>query len=97
MENGYIDAAFEPEKIELTRAEIDALNKHNEKVRREMLQAVFNDVEELLEANKKLEHNRAEISQSYVGEQKHTYAEALCVTLLIDLQMLKEKYEGDRG
>jgi dephospho-CoA kinase len=97
MENGYIDAEFEPEKIELTRAEIDALNKHNEKVRREMLQAVFNDVEELLEANKKLEHNRAEMSQSYVGEQKHTYAEALCVTLLIDLQMLREKYEGDRG
>ena len=85
------------EQIELTRAEIDALNKHNEKVRREMLRTVFDAVEELLEANKRLEHSRAEMSQSYAGEQKHQYAEGLCVTLLVDLQRIREKYEEAEG
>ena len=84
------------EKIELTRAEIDALSSHNEKVRREMLRTVFDAVEELLESNKKLEHSRAEMSQSYVGDQMHQYAERLCVTLLADLSILREKYEETR-
>lgn len=85
------------EKIELTRAEIDALSSHNEKVRREMLRTVFDAVEELLESNKKLEHSRAEMSQSYVGDQMHQYAERLCVTLLVDLQRIREKYEEEEG
>ena len=77
------------EKIELTRAEMDALNKHNEKVRRESIKTVFDAVEELLEANKKLEHSRAEMSQSYIGDQMHQYAERLCVTLLVDLKRIE--------
>ena len=85
------------EKIELTRAEIDALNKHNEKVRREMLRTAFDAVEELLEANKRLEHSRAEMSQSYVGNQMHQYGEILCATLLVDLSILRKKYEEEDG
>lgn len=83
-------------KIELTRAEIDALNKYDQKRRLEAIKATFDVVEELLEANKKLEHSRAEMSQSYVGDQMHKYAERLCVTLLLDLQRIREKYEETR-
>ena len=91
------ECKVQSDSIEITRAEIDALNKHNEKVRREMLQTVFDAVEELLESNKELEHSRAEMSQSYVGDQMHQYAERLCVTLLLDLQRIREKYEEDEG
>lgn len=80
----------------LTKKELDALNVHSDKMRRELVKAIFDDVEELLELNKRLEHNRAEMSQSYPGEQRHQYAESLCVTLLADLQRLRDKHaEGD--
>ena len=96
MENGYIDAAFEPEKIELTRAEIRALNKHCEKVRKQIVRDVISAVEDLLEMNKRLEQKRTKMSRGYTEEQKHKYAECLCATLLIDLQVIEDKFmEGE--
>lgn len=85
------------EKIELTRAEMDALNKYDQKRRLETVKAIFDDVEELLQTNKRLEHTRAEMCQSYSGEQRHLYGERLCVTLLTDLQRIREKYEEAEG
>ena len=84
------------DKIELTRAEIDALNKYAEKVRQQTVREIFSAVEELLEVNKRLEHKRVEMSQGYVGEQKHRYAEYLCATLLIDLQMIEDKFTEEK-
>ena len=85
------------EQIELTRAEIDALNKYDQKRRLETIKTIFDVVEELLESNKKLERYRAEISQSYVGDQMHQYGERLCVSLLVDLQIIRKKYEEEEG
>ena len=87
------ETVMQNEKIELTRAEITALDKHSKKVRSETVGEIFTAVEELIEINKQLEHSRGEISQSYVGEQMHSYAERLCVTLLVDLQKIREKYD----
>ena len=90
------EKSMQNEKIELTRAEIDALDKHSKKVRSETVREIFSAVEELIEMNKQLEHSRGEISQSFVGEQMHSYAERLCVTLLVDLQRIREKYDEQR-
>ena len=84
------------EKIELTRAEIDALDKYAEKVRQQTVREVFGAVEELLEKNKRLEHNRAEISRGNDGEQRHQYAECLCAILLIDLQAIEDKFTEEQ-
>ena len=84
------------DKIELTRAELDAINKYSEKVRQQAVREVISAVEELLEINKRMEHNRIEMSKSYVVEQIHKYAECLCVTLLMDLQAIEDKYTEEQ-
>ena len=80
------------EKIELTRAEIDALNKHNKKVRREMLQAVFNDVEELLRLRYRFEDQMGGIAEDAYDRCQHFYGRNVCESLLIDLQKIERKY-----
>lgn len=47
MEHEFIfEEDLHPEgTIELTRAEIDALNKHNEKVKRELAREIFGEIE----------------------------------------------------
>ena len=84
------------EKIELTRAEIDALDKYAEKVRQQTVREIFGAVEELLEINKRLEHSRVEMSKGYVAGQRHKYAECLCTTLLMDLQAIEDKIMEER-
>ena len=82
--------------ITVTRKEINALNDYAKKVKREAIKKAFDAVEELIEIDKRLEHSRAEMSQNRIGEQKHKYAECLCVTLLMDMQMIEDKYMEDQ-
>lgn len=81
-----------PDEITLTRAEIDALNEHQKKVRLQTIKEVFDDVEELLNARKMLECRDTNNSLEYAERLKHFYAECQCVTLLMDLQKIRDKY-----
>lgn len=81
-----------PDEIVITRAEIDALNEYSKIVRSETIKAIFDDVEELLEARKKLECRDTNNADDYAERLKHFHAECMCVTLLIDLQKIKDKH-----
>jgi hypothetical protein len=83
------------EKIELTRAEIDALDKHNARMREETIKEVFSEVKEVLEKAKKLEHTRAEMAQTNNGEQKHQYAEGVCIALIVDIENMERRITDD--
>lgn len=74
--------------IILTRKELDALNKHNEKVRA----AIFADVEQLLEDRGKLEGERANGSNDAGEWRKFEYAHMVCASLLVDLRKIERRY-----
>jgi hypothetical protein len=80
------------EKIKLTRAEIDALNKYGEKVKRETIEAIFTDVEELLQLRYRFEDQRGGICEDEYDRCRHFYGRNVCESLIIDLQKVKRKY-----
>jgi broad-specificity NMP kinase len=84
-----------PDEITLTRAEIDALDKHNARMREETIKEVFSEVKEVLEKAKKLEHTRAEMAQTNNGEQKHQYAEGVCIALIVDIENMERRIIDD--
>ena len=94
-----IDA--EPQKAEetitLTRAEIDALTAYDEKLRREAIKKVFDDVEELLQASYKIEEGWASLCKNADDRGNYLYGANLCTKILIDLQAIKRKYAEDEG
>jgi hypothetical protein len=79
------------DKIELTRAEIDALDKYSAKMREEMVKEILSKVKKTIDLAKELEHKRAEISQSYLGERIHQYAGSLCLTLINDFEDMERR------
>lgn len=94
-----IDA--EPQKAEetitLTRAELDALTAYDEKLRREAMKKVFDDVEELLHSSFKIESGWASLCKNADDRGNYLYGANLCTKLLIDLQAIKRKYAEDEG
>lgn len=81
------------EKIELTRAEIDALNKYAEKVRLETIKAIFGDVEELLRLRYRFEDMRSSICEDEYDRCRHFYGRNVCESLLTDLQKIERKFK----
>ncbi len=79
------------EKIELTRAEIDALDKYSAKRETETIKEIFSKVKKTIDLAKELEQKRAEISQSYLGERIHQYAVSLCLTLINDFEDMERR------
>jgi hypothetical protein len=89
-----IDA--EPQKAEetitLTRAELDALTAYDEKLRREAIKKVFDDMEELLHSSFKIESSWASLCKNADDRGNYLYGANLCTKLLIDLQAIKRRY-----
>lgn len=86
---------MQEEKIELTRAEIDALNKHNEKVRLQAIKDVIAEVEEIIKARGRLEDMWSKTSNSVEHSHSFLHGMNLCESLLFDLKKLKARYEDE--
>lgn len=80
------------EKIEITKAEIDALNNYAEKNKAALISAIFTDVEEMLWAAIKAEDIKAEFGAAS-NVRTHLYAMRLCQTLEADLRKIERKYK----
>ena len=78
--------------ITLTRAEIDALTKHEKKVRADVASDVSGDIRKRLLEYKKKERDLLNRSKERIEQAKHLYGELMCISLLTDLQMLEELY-----
>lgn len=74
--------------VVISRAELDALTKYAKKTKAELVSAIFNDVEELLQMAIKTEGNKALFGDIV----KHKYAKRLCQTLVADLRKIERKY-----
>lgn len=82
-------------EITLTRAEIDALNKHNEKVKGETINKVFDEVEELLRTRYRIENSWASMCEDADYRGKFLYGRNVCESLIFDLKKLKARYEDE--
>ena len=91
----FTDAEFETETVTLTRAEIDALNKYAEKVRKDTIMKVFDDVEELLQMRYRFENKRGGICEDEYDRCRHFYGRNVCESLLIDLLQIKKRYADE--
>lgn len=80
------------EVITLTRAEMDALSIYDDKLRRETIKKVLDEVEELLQSRYKIESNWARICKSPDDRGNYRYGRNLCEKLIIDLQAIKRRY-----
>lgn len=83
-------------KVILTRRELDALHVYAEKVRRETIDAIFTDVEELLRMRYRFEDQRSDICEDEHDRSRHFYGRNVCESLLIDLQKIERKYTDDK-
>lgn len=79
----------------LTRAEIDALTKHEQKLRHDTIKAIFDDVKELLELRYRFEDKRGGICEDEYDRCRHFYGRNVCECLLIDLQSIERKYTDE--
>lgn len=93
----FTDAEFEPveETVTLTKAEIDALNKYAEMVRRETVKAIFNDIRELIKIRHKREDTWANFSRDQEDRRLFCYARNICECLLVDLMKLERKHNDE--
>ena len=96
MENNYYDAMFEPKTLTLTRAEIDALNKHNEKVKRENIKAVLDEAEEMIRARYRTEDMQSSTSDDAVERGKFLHGRNVCESLIIELRKIRGRYEYEQ-
>lgn len=76
-----------PGAIILTKKEREALDEYSEKLKRETIEAIFGDVEELLQMALKTEIIKAK--HSY----EHKYSKCLCQDLISDLKKIERKYK----
>lgn len=90
-----VDAELQPETVTLTRAELDALTAYDEKLRREAIKKVFDDVEELLQTRYRLEDQWASLCENADDRGNYLYGRNLCTKLIIDLQTLKRRYADE--
>lgn len=73
-------------EVTLTRAEIDALNKHSAKMKEETIKEAFAIVKGIIRRTRETEFESAEMAQTKNGEQKHQYAECMCLALLVEIE-----------
>ena len=66
----FTDAEFEPETVTLTRAEIDALNKYNEKVKRELVREILKEVRELYMVDDRYAALERRLKKKYRGNSE---------------------------
>lgn len=85
------ECRVQSDEVTLTRAEIDALDKHNARMREETIKEVFAAVRENIKVRKDQERVRAEMAQSRIGEVKHRYAETSYIALLIDIEEMERR------
>lgn len=76
----------------LTRKEIDALTVYSDKARSETINAIFTEVEELLQLRYRFEDKRGNVCEDESERSRHFYGRNVCECLLIDLQMIKRKF-----
>jgi hypothetical protein len=79
--------------VVVTKKELDALNTYAEKVRRETLENVFTDFEEILRCRYMVEGNRSVACDNFVERHKHLYGREVCETLINDLKKIERKYK----
>lgn len=91
----YHDAEFEPQTITLTRAEIKALNKHNEKLKRETIKSIFREVAEMLHKRYRIEETWANMCEDRDDRGKYLYGAGICEKLIYDLQKIERKYTDE--
>lgn len=80
--------------VVVTKKELDALNTYAEKVRRETLENVFTDFEEILRWRYMVEGNWSVASDNWVERHKHIYGRDISETLINDLKKIERKYKG---
>lgn len=99
VQNDYIEAEFVLPEVEetvtLTRAEIDALTVYADKVRRETVKAIFNDIRELIKIRHKREDTWANFSRDQEDRRLFCYARNICECLLVDLMKLERKHNDE--
>lgn len=83
------------EKIELTRAEISALEAHEKILRTNYALEIFRSIEELLEASYKVEDMKANLCKDGVERGNHLYGRGLSERLLIDIKHVKRRFIDD--
>lgn len=81
------------EKIELTRAEIDALNKHNEKIKLASIMAVLDDVEEMIRERHRSEDLWSSGCENAEERGKFLHGRNVCESLIIGIKRIKERFE----
>lgn len=79
--------------VVVTKKELDALNTYAEKLRRETIENIFSDVEEILHGRYRVEDNWGGTCDNFVERRKHFYSRNLCETLIIDLKKIERKYK----
>lgn len=77
------------ESITLTKAEIDALDKHSKRARRAAVNSALADVEDLLQERYRLEDEWASMCKDEGDRAKFLYGRNLCEKLIIDVQNMR--------
>lgn len=79
-------------KIELTREEIDAIDKYDAERKKDLINKVFFAVEDLLEARYRIEDRWVGLCGQDEECIKFAYGRNVCEKLIIDLKQIKEKF-----
>ena len=83
------------EKVELTRAEIDALNEYAKKVRKETIEAVIGDVKTAILKRYVFEDQKGGLSADEYDRCRHLYGRNVCEGLLIEVEKIKGRYSDE--
>lgn len=83
------------EKVELTRAEIDALKKHNDKIRREAIKAVLDDVKAAIHKRHVFEDQKGSLSADEYDRCRHLYGRNVCEGLLLEVMKIERRYSDE--
>lgn len=89
-ESEFIDAPFRKEFLEFALKQ----SKELERLRRveHDYKSFRSDIEELLNANIKIEEKRRQSTESYLTRAMHRYAKSICETLQADIHLAERKY-----
>ena len=83
------------EKVELTRAEIDALNEYAKKVRKETIEAVLADVKAAIIKRHGFEDQKGGLSEDEYDRCRHLYGRNVCEGVLLDVMKIERRYSDE--
>lgn len=90
MKKKHFDMVLLPEgAVVVTKAEIEAMNTYADKVRRETITALFDEVEELLQMAIRTEGIKAKQGDFHT----HNYAKRLCQDLVEDMRKIESRHK----